>query len=243
MKTNIVYVKFGYNREYPYINNQFDLKVGDKVYVNGKCKDQIGTVIEVINQFKASIKHYKYVVQKINFDFHGKFTKCEEFFVSVGEDALPYEQVFSWIKGPSLEEEPGENEFLVCGNGYEIDLNDFDVENCELTKYKNLEDEYCFIKTIEVEFITVKNSVGKAFVYNDDEYSIVEFKIDMKTKKMSNIFCDCLSARLCFDIEAVAIAIITAIKKGVLTDDENFTIIESELFEKIIEEKDLAILI
>ena len=73
MKTNVVSVNFGAGREYPYLNDKFDLAVGDKVYVGGKLAGTPGTVTEVLTKFKVSLKYYKYVLQKIDYAVRGKF--------------------------------------------------------------------------------------------------------------------------------------------------------------------------
>ena len=85
-KLSVVTVRFEDGREYPYLNNKFNLRVGDKVYVDGKLKGKLGMVVAVTTRFKVSLTYYKYVLAKADFDFHGSFKPVANFFVSRGED-------------------------------------------------------------------------------------------------------------------------------------------------------------
>ena len=79
MKTNILYVRFPNCSEYPYLNDKFDLAVGDKVYVDGKLAGVLGEVTEALTKFKVSLKYYKYVLQKVDFDIKGEYKKTDNF--------------------------------------------------------------------------------------------------------------------------------------------------------------------
>ena len=249
MKTNIVYVRFEGCKEYPYINDKFDLAAGDKVYVDGKLAGQIGEVTEIITQFKVSLKYYKKVLQKVDMDIKGEFAKNENFFVASNNDALPFEQLFSWLQGPKATDSEEEPEEFICGDGYELELDMLD--NIEDAK----DDGETFIKTCDfrdaqelaesgaLAFVTVKKGRGMAAIKCKRGCNIVDFDFDGDKMLMSNIFCTCISPRLCEDIIAVAYALNEAIKGLSLPRDADITLIEEELFNIVTQDKATTVIV
>lgn len=228
MKTNIVYVKFPNGCEYPYLNDRFDLTVGDKVYVDGKLAGRLGEVTDVLTQFKVSLKYYKYVLQKVDFHLKGAFRNSGNFMVTTGCNALPFEQLFSWMKGPEAigNEHPEEEEDFVCGEGYALGLDwfcDDEAENNTVNGvgYWNGQDlaDNGFLK-----FITIIGGKGKAIVQTESSIKTVEFDFDAEEMRMSNIFCDCITPRFCDDIAAVAYALEEAFTCLDIEDGRNITL-------------------
>ena len=56
-----------------YFNALFDLKVGDRVYVDGKLEGQLGHVVDVSYNFKIKISDYKKVIAVVDTTVHGQF--------------------------------------------------------------------------------------------------------------------------------------------------------------------------
>lgn len=244
-KPNIVYVDFGCEKCYPYINDKFDLEVGDKVYVDGKLAGKIGVVTEVLTKFKVNLKYYKYVLQKVDYKIEGTFMKMKNLMVGVDESSISFEQLLTWVKAPlSPDAEP--EEFL-CGDGYEIDLETLLDDDCKFAgKNPTGIDDYLFwnaeelVEGGDLKFVTVQNGIGHA-VIDDEGILIVDFRFDGKT--LTDIYCTCMSPKLCEEMVAAAIAMRLAIKKFGIASNSDFTVIESELFEEAIDDTNISITI
>lgn len=73
-RKSLVQVRFpGKGMALTYFNDLFDLKVGDRVYVDGKLEGQLGLVADVSYNFKIKISDYKKVIAVVNTDVHGQF--------------------------------------------------------------------------------------------------------------------------------------------------------------------------
>lgn len=66
IEKSIVTIKFeGINRYYSYLNDKFDLKVGDYVYVSGRLSEKAGRVTEIDYECKKNLPYYEKVVSVI----------------------------------------------------------------------------------------------------------------------------------------------------------------------------------
>ena len=73
-RKSVVQVRFpGWDKGLAYYNDQFDLKPGDRVYVDGKLEGQLGIVTAVNYNFKIKLSEYKRVIALVKTDVHGKF--------------------------------------------------------------------------------------------------------------------------------------------------------------------------
>ncbi len=239
MKTNVVYVDFDYNQRYPYLNDRFNLEIGDAVYVDGKLAGRVGIVTEIVTQFKASLKYYKHVIAKVDYDIHGTFEKCGMYYVSNG-DSVPFEQLLLWVKGPDTDEEAEEEEFI-CGEGYEISLDRLDSSDNSQLSFNTYQRGKKIAYGGAVHFISVKDGVGKAIVQYYGEFRCVEFDFDIKTKTLSNAFCTCIYPKLCEDIAAVAIILKKLTDEYDALHENTFTVIEQSHFETAIAGKDISV--
>ena len=62
-RKSLVQVRFpGKGMALTYFNDLFDLKVGDRVYVDGKLERQLGHVVDVSYNFKIKISDYKKII-------------------------------------------------------------------------------------------------------------------------------------------------------------------------------------
>lgn len=88
-RKSVVQVRFpGWDKGLAYYNNQFDLKPGDRVYVDGKLGGQLGTVTSVNYNFKIKLSEYKRVIALVDTDVHGKFFMTGSHFVTFDPKAL-----------------------------------------------------------------------------------------------------------------------------------------------------------
>ena len=97
-RKSIVQVRFpGKGMALSYYNDQFDLKLGDLVYVDGKLEGQLGRVVEINYNFKIKLSDYKRVIGVANTDVIGEFRLAGSHFITVDGGALTYEQAATWI--------------------------------------------------------------------------------------------------------------------------------------------------
>ena len=238
MKTNVVSVNFGAGREYPYLNDKFDLAVGDKVYVDGKLAGTPGTVTEVLTKFKVSLKYYKYVLQKIDYTVRGKFCTMDHYYIAAQNDALPFEQLAAWVTAPEPVDEDEEEEQFLYGDGYDIALDELEepeegaVPETEPAAFWHGKD---YEENGRLKFVTVIGGKGKAVLQTEKNVTTVEFDLDAENRHMSNVYCDCIRPRLCADMTAVAYALRRVFDRGAAAAGDDFTLIERRLFRRVIE--------
>ena len=221
-KLSVVTVRFEDGREYPYLNDKFNLKIGDMVFVDGKLKGRLGMVVAVTTKFKVSLAYYKYVLAKADFSFHGSFKPVANFVVSRGEETIPFEQLQTWLPPAAPDDEPEE---FVCGEGYAVNLND--IESTEGFDYDTADAAVELLTEGYVKFISVVNGIGRA-VIKRRHLQIVEFRLE--GNNMTDIFCGCLNPGLCRHILAVAIGTKKIIDTLEIGEKESFTAIENDLF-------------
>ena len=87
-----------------YYNDQFDLHVGDFVYVDGKLEGVRGRVTEVNYNFKIKVSDYKRVIAVVDTTVHGQFFMAGSHFVTFDRATLPAEKIVTWFKAPSDDE-------------------------------------------------------------------------------------------------------------------------------------------
>jgi hypothetical protein len=105
-RKSLVQVRFpGKGMALTYFNDLFDLKVGDRVYVDGKLEGQLGLVTEISYNFKIKISDYKKVIAVVDTDVHGQFHMAGSHFITFDPTSLPAEQVSMWFKAPAKEDE------------------------------------------------------------------------------------------------------------------------------------------
>ena len=84
----------------PYYSDNFDLREGDMVYVDGKMEGRQGEVVRVSHNFKIDLDNYHRVVEKLNTEVHGTFYSAKHHFFTLDQDAIPVEQVRPWLIAP-----------------------------------------------------------------------------------------------------------------------------------------------
>lgn len=220
---SVATVRFENGREYPYYNDEFNLKVGDVVFVDGKLAGQPGRVTEVTTKFKVSLDFYKRVIAKLNLEFHGEFKRFHGLMLSK-DSTLSIEQVSAWFNPPREEEE----EFFI-GEGYEVALGKF--SECPDIRQNDYEDAVELYFDDAVKFISVKNGVGKAIV-KSSKYHIVDFRFE--NGMIENLYCDCISPNFCKHMIAVCIAIQMLYDESTITENSNFTAISQNLFYNVV---------
>ena len=93
------------NQTLTYFNDQFDLKRGDFVFVDGKLEGIRGIVHEVNKNFKIKAADYKKVIGVADTNVSGQLYMAGSHFVSFDASVLPYEKIRTWYLPPIDPEE------------------------------------------------------------------------------------------------------------------------------------------
>ncbi len=216
---SVVTVRFENGKEYPYYNDEFNLNVGDVVFVDGKLAGQPGRVTEVTTKFKVSLDFYKRVIAKLNLEIHGDFNNFKCMMISENSN-LSFEQVSAWFIPPREEEE----EFFI-GEGYELPIDNF--TNCSDIDEDEYDEAVELFFCEGVKFISVKNGVGKAIV-KSNKYHIVDFTIE--NGMIKNLYCDCISPHFCKHLLAVCIALRMMNDMSIINMENDFIAISKNMF-------------
>lgn len=225
---SVVTVHFVNGKEYPYYNDSFNLKVGDTVFVDGKLAGIQGEVVKVSTQFKVSLDYYKRVIAKLNFEFHGKFNKVNNYMLCENPNALTPEQVKPWFFPPREAEE----EFFV-GEGYTVELKNAD--SIELYDEDAIDDAYDVIYSANIKYISVNNGKGFAIVKGSKPHT-VEFTY--ADGVVTDLLCDCIEPYMCGHALAVCIALKAILDELPENSKPNFTALHVSEFIKLIVQKD-----
>lgn len=164
-----------------YFNDRFDLKVGDRVYVDGKMQGKLGRVVEVNYNFKIKRSEFKTVIAHCDSEVRGQFFVADAHFVTFDPDALPVEQVKLWFRGPE-----GEDEEYVCGS----DDTSFALDDPRGLKVSPAiaQRGHNYYLENRVRYLNLRDNHGFAIVEGTENY-IVEF--EYHNGRISQLVCDC----------------------------------------------------
>ena len=187
-RKSLVQVHFpGRGMALSYYNDQFDLKVGDLVYVDGKLEGQLGRVTEVNYNFKIKVSDYKKVIAVVDTNVHGKFFMAGSHFVSFDPAAIPAQQILTWFKAPDKEDD----EFASSTDDFSFRLDDLKGMNIN-GPIADRGHEY-YIEN-RVRYLCIDNGYGFAIVEGSESY-VVEF--EFHDGQISRLICDCPCSYTC----------------------------------------------
>lgn len=187
-RKSVVQVRFpGWDKGLAYYNDQFDLKPGDRVYVDGKLEGQLGIVTAVNYNFKIKLSEYKRVIALVNTDVHGKFYMASSHFVSFDPNVLPPAQVTLWFRAPASEEEvyvSGDDDFA-----FSLDvLQEMGIGSAIAER------GHQYYMENRVQYLCLNGTKGYAIVQGSHAYT-VEFEYQNGT--ISKLVCDCFCSYPC----------------------------------------------
>lgn len=174
------------NMSLSYYNEQFDLKCGDMVYVEGKLEGILGRITKVNYNFKIKISDYKRVIAVVDTTVHGEFYMAGSHFVTFNREVLPSHKVLTWYKAPGNEEE------FVSGS----DDSSFYLEHLEdmnVTRVIAERGNEYYIDN-KVRYICIDNSKGYAIVEGSEAY---EVEFEYRNGEISNLTCSCFCSYNC----------------------------------------------
>lgn len=172
---------------YAYYNDQFDLKRGDMVYVDGKLEGMRGRVTDVNYNFKIKISEYKRVIAVVDTEVHGQFFLADSHFVTFDPIALPSDKVTTWFKALAKEED----EFVSGSDEATFSLDDLTGMNISNHIAERGHDYYMENK---VRYICVDGTRGYAIVEGSEPY---EVEFEYRNREISNLVCSCFCSYNC----------------------------------------------
>jgi len=187
-RKSVVQVYFaGRNMTLPYYNDQFDLRRGDMVYVDGKLEGVRGRVTEVNYNFKIKVSDYKRVIAMVDTTVNGKFFMAGSHFVTFNRETLPSSKVLTWFKAPEKEDD----EFVSGSDDTAFCLDDLSSMKISPVIAERGHDYYMENK---VSYISIDGTKGYAIVEGSDAYE-VEFQY--MAGEISQLICSCFCSYNC----------------------------------------------
>ena len=179
---NLVQVRFDDGLNLVYFSDLSQVSVGDVVTVDGKMKKQIGVVTKVSSSFKKPKFDMKWIVSKIDNDVSGSYFKIEDDVVSLDAN-LTVDKFINIYAGIKYEEN------LAIGED-NIQLNLEKLEESELFNAPSVKErgKMLYINNA-VQYIWLKDGVGKAVVRGSSEWHEIDFRC--KKGRITYIACDC----------------------------------------------------
>ena len=170
-----------------YYNDMFDLKRGDIVYVDGKLEGLRGRVVNVSYTFKIKLSDYKRVIGVADTDVVGEFHLAGSHFITTDSDALNYEQIITWFKAPTPEDE----EFVSSSDDETFNLSD--LSGMKIDK-ATADKGYEYYIENQVQYIELNNGKGRAIVTGTKPY---EIEFNYKNGDISGLVCSCYCTANC----------------------------------------------
>lgn len=187
IRKSLVEIKFpDVYKPYTYYNDSFNLKLGDRVFVDGKLEGVMGVVVNITYNFKIKLSDYKRVIGKSDANVQGEFYFAGSHFVTFDPTVLPYEKALTWFKAPEEDEEyvsgtDGSTFLLETLEGLKFD--EYDLENGKEIYMEN-----------GVEYLELNGTKGRAIVVTSKPY-IVDFTY--KNGEISELYCECYHVTPC----------------------------------------------
>lgn len=169
-----------------YYNDQFDLKMGDFVYVDGKLEGELGRVTDLTYNFKIKISEYKKVIAAVDTQVHGQLFMAGSHFVAFDPKILPKEQITMWFKAPHEEDE-----YVTGTDDTVFSLDDLKGMNITSAIAERGQEYYTDNR---VRYLCLDGTQGYAIVEGKESYT-VEF--EYREGKIGRLICDCLCGYNC----------------------------------------------
>lgn len=172
-------------RTYPYYNDEFDLKEGDVVFVDGKLEGCRGVVTNVSYSFKIDMSVYKRVISVADNKVNGKVHINPRDVLTFDKNAFDYDKISSWIIPPKKED----FKTSVSGESFELET----LEGLEVSKMSLDKGKEKFLDG-DVKFLELKSTKGRAIVEGRYMY---EIEFEYSEGKVSNLVCPCFNSATC----------------------------------------------
>ena len=169
------------NQTLTYFNDQFDLKRGNFVFVDGKLEGLRGIIREVNKNFKIKVADYKKVISVADTNVSGQMHMAGSHFVSFDSSVLPYKKIRTWYLPPLKDEDEYES-----GNddtAFALEkLGDMHVSQAIWDRGRE------YYMDNHVRYICVDAGHGRAIVEGEHAY---EVEFNFSDGVISNLVCSC----------------------------------------------------
>ena len=168
------------DKKLTYYNELFDLKPGDRVYVEGSREGQQGRVASVSYNFKIKLSDYKKVITLVDTRISGSLYMAGSHFAAFDPAVLPKEQLTLWFKAPAAEEE------VICvTDDFSFPLEDLTAMHIPSAIAERGHNYYLDSR---VRYLMLDNGRGYAVVEGSEAYT-VEFLY--RDGWIYDLVCDC----------------------------------------------------
>lgn len=209
--------------ELTYLNEDFELNVGDMVFVNGTKYGIPGVVTEIMTKFKADKSKLKKIIAHPDISVKGTYENSLNFMVSTSEENVSPEQFRSWVIPPKDPDNANEEE-IILGEGYEVSLDTFETG---LSLSPQIFDRALdYITNGNFLYLSMCNGVGTAFLLGSEVYE-VNFKY--ADGRVYDLYCGCPYAGFCKHATATLL-VFRKLMNTCNLDDKNFVAINSDYF-------------
>lgn len=170
-----------------YYNDQFDLQVGDTVYVNGKLEGLRGRVTTVNYSFKIKLSDYKRVIAVADTHISGELRIAGSYLVSFEPQTIPYEKIITWFKAPDKEDDV----YVSGSDDHGFRLDDLSGMNVSSGVAERGHEYY---KENRVVYLCIDRGHGRGIVEGTSPY---ELEFDYNCGEIKNLTCSCYCGYPC----------------------------------------------
>lgn len=175
------------NTTLSYFNSDFDLKIGDFVFVEGSFKGIRGRVVDIIYNFKIKLENYKKVISVADTTVSGEFFLAESHFMTFDRNSLPKKKVLSWFKPDTDIDE----EFAIGFDDTTFCLDNLHSMEVSPAVAKRGHNYYLENK---VKYLSIDGTSGYAIVTGSEPY---EVEFEYQNGEISKIICSCFCSYNC----------------------------------------------
>ena len=187
-RKSVVQVRFpGRDWTLAYYNDQFDLHVGDFVYVEGKLEGQRGRITEVSYNFKIKLSDYKRVIALVNTSVKGQLFFAGSHAVAFDRNVIPAQKIITWFKAPVKDEDE-----FVTGSDDESFLLD-DLKTMKISPAVAERGHNYFLEN-KVVYISIDGTRGYAIVEGTEPY---EVEFEYQNGEICKLTCSCFCSYNC----------------------------------------------
>ena len=186
-RKSVVDIRFEDGRKFSYYNDEFDLHIGDIVYVDGKLEGIKGRVVEINYNFKIKLSDYKKVIAVVDTDVSGKFYTAGSHSLAFDSRVIPKGKIRLWFLPPQNEEE------VVVSGGDESSFRLDDLKEMGIGETV-AERGYDYYIGNKVVYLELNGTEGYAIVEGGKAYE-VEFRYE--DGKISGLTCGCFCTGKC----------------------------------------------
>ena len=170
-----------------YFNNQFDLQVGDIVYVDGKLEGLRGRVTAVNYSFKIKLSDYKRVIAVADTHISGELRMAGSHLVSFAPQTIPYEKIITWFKAPDKEDDV----YVSGSDDHSFRLDDLSGMKVTSAIAERGHDYYTENRVV---YLCIDRGHGRGIVEGTSPY---EIEFDYGGGEIKNLTCSCYCGYPC----------------------------------------------